>query len=405
MQKPEIVVLGKNYSTSLGVIRALGREGYPITLIYVTGKKGGSHIVSSSRYVRRTVEQIGRKDSELVDKLVEIAKENDSRKVLFPTDDYTASLIDQYRGTLAMYFVMPYLEEGGQGSVTRQMDKTVQIARARQFGLHAAATWEIDLRPDEIVIPADVVFPCFCKPTISARGLKREIGTCADRQELADKLRSLQRAMRERTVLVQEFLTIDEEYSISGVCLGERVVLPALLKKLCIAEHEKGVTLLGQVCRFDALEPVRGQLVSMLSSLGYHGMIDIELIDCGGTIYFNEMNFRNSGVSYGVTQAGVNLPAMLVRHLTGEAPETEASEVRYGVRFLYDKAAYEDVLFGDISQTAFEEYQRMADFTMLRDAEDPEPERHFLREMHRKAVKEHIKRLAAIRLIRKLIGR
>ena len=55
----------------------------------------------------------------------------------------------------------------------------------------------------------------------------------------------------------------------------------------------------------------------MLSSLGYHGMIDIELIDCGGTIYFNEMNFRNSGVSYGVTQAGVNLPAMLVRHLTG----------------------------------------------------------------------------------------
>ena len=161
MQKPEIVVLGKNYSTALGVIRALGREGYPITLVYVTGKKGGSHIASASRYVRRTVEQIGRKDSELVERLVELAGENDGQKVLFPTDDYTASLIDQHRDALAAHYVMPYLEDGGQGSVTRQMDKMVQIARAKEYGLRAAATWEIDLRPDEIVIPDEVVFPCF----------------------------------------------------------------------------------------------------------------------------------------------------------------------------------------------------------------------------------------------------
>ena len=405
MQKPEIVVLGKNYSTALGVIRALGREGYPITLVYVTGKKGGSHIASASRYVRRTVEQLGRKDGELVERLVELAGENDGQKVLFPTDDYTASLIDQHRDALAAHYVMPYLEGGGQGSVTRQMDKMVQIARAEEYGLRTAATWEIDLRPDEIVIPDDVVFPCFCKPAVSARGLKREIGMCETREALTEKLYRLQRAMRGRTVLVQEMLTIEEEYSISGVCLGETVVLPALLKKLCIAEHEKGVTLLGQVCRFDSLEYVREQLTGMLSTLGYHGMIDIELIDCGGTIYFNEMNFRNSGVSYGVTQAGVNLPAMLVRHLTGEASGAEPSELRYGLRFLYDKAAYEDVLFGDISQTAFEEYQRMADFTMLRDEEDPEPERHFLQEMRRKAVKERIKRLAVVRLIRKITGR
>ena len=115
MQKPEIVVLGKNYSTALGVIRALGREGYPITLVYVTGKKGGSHIASASRYVRRTVEQLGRKDGELVERLVELAGENDGQQVLFPTDDYTASLIDQHRDALAAHYVMPYLEDGGQG--------------------------------------------------------------------------------------------------------------------------------------------------------------------------------------------------------------------------------------------------------------------------------------------------
>ena len=47
----------------------------------------------------------------------------------------------------------------------------------------------------------------------------------------------------------------------------------------------------------------------------------------------------------------------------------------------------------------------MADFTMLRDEGDPEPERHFLQEMRRKAVKERIKRLAVVRLIRKITGR
>ena len=66
---------------------------------------------------------------------------------------------------------------------------------------------------------------------------------CETREALTEKLYRLQRAMRGRTVLVQEMLTIEEEYSISGVCLGETVVLPALLKELCIAEHEKGVTL------------------------------------------------------------------------------------------------------------------------------------------------------------------
>ena len=68
-------------------------------------------------------------------------------------------------------------------------------------------------------------------------------------------------------------------------------------------------------------------------------------------------------------------------------------------------AAYEDYLFGDISKTAFEEYQCMADFTMLHDVDDPEPEKHFQREMQRKKIKRRLKKFAAVRKIRQWVGR
>lgn len=393
MRKTVVIVLGKNYSTSLGVIRSLGKANYSVELFYITGKKGGSRIAAASKYVERTVEQIGRKDDEVVHKLLRLFDNPEVEYVLFPTDDYTASLIDRYYDVLKPRFLMPYIEGKAQGAITHYMDKAVQLALASQFGLKVAKTWDINLDCDDLLIPEDITFPCFCKPTVSARGLKREICTCATREELRKNLLQLQQGRRKRSVLIQEFLKIDDEFSISGICLGDVIYLPALLKKLCIAEYEKGVTLLGKVCPFNELDFVRQRIEKLLASIHYYGMIDIELIYSGGEIFFNELNFRSSGVSYAVTRAGVNLPDLLVQNLVKNTCEIKNQKLQYGLKFLYDKAAYEDYIFGESSRAEFENYKNTADFTMLSDASDPKPEKTFLKEMQRKKRRVKLKRL------------
>ena len=56
--KPLVIVLSRNYSTGLGVIRSLGKAGYTVDLIASTKKKGSSRIASCSKYVRQSVEVI-----------------------------------------------------------------------------------------------------------------------------------------------------------------------------------------------------------------------------------------------------------------------------------------------------------------------------------------------------------
>ena len=41
----------------------------------------------------------------------------------------------------------------------------------------------------------------------------------------------MQARLKERSVLVQEFLNIQEEYTIGGVCNDQDVYIPAIIKK------------------------------------------------------------------------------------------------------------------------------------------------------------------------------
>ena len=57
-KKPLVVVLSRNYSTGLSVIRSLGSVGYTVDLIASANKEGRSNWIASSKYVNRFVEII-----------------------------------------------------------------------------------------------------------------------------------------------------------------------------------------------------------------------------------------------------------------------------------------------------------------------------------------------------------
>ena len=129
--RPSIIVLSRNYSTGLGLIRSLGAAGYTVDLLASARRKNSSSIASSSKYVRRSVEFLkpdiyDDRGEEIVEYLLKIAQEEEGRRVLFPADDYTTSVIDLNRERLSEHYLMPGTGDGTDGQLLKLMQKNIQ---------------------------------------------------------------------------------------------------------------------------------------------------------------------------------------------------------------------------------------------------------------------------------------
>lgn len=396
-EKPLVIVLSRNYSTGLGIIRSLGAAGYTVDMVASTKKKGSSIIASCSKYVRNSVEVISPKiqgDSGygLIQALMKYNKEDNGRIILFPADDFTASVVDAYRDILKENFVIPFIGEGDK-SVVSMMDKTVQGELARNAGILTPREWIIPLTKD-IVIPEDVVFPCFVKPLQSITGHKTEMTVCCGEDELKDHLIHMQEFYSDRSVLVQEYLQIDREYDLSGVCIDQEIIIPAVIEKTRIAKHEFGVTMSGKMVPVDVLGDTKDKIINLMKQFRYTGMFDLELSLCGGRLYFNEVNLRSGGPNFSYYLNGVNLPDIYVRAVTGSLRNPENEKVKeFGRTFVYEKVAWEDYINGYMSRQELKECIDGADFTLLAFKDDPAPGRCFYRRIRLSALKHMTARL------------
>ena len=154
-----IVVLSRNYSTGIAVIRSLGKAGYTVDLVASAYKEGASRLASSSMYVRNSVEVVSKKvksfkDEELLEALLDYRGRNEEKPVLFPTDDYTAAVADEYKSELKEIFVMPEIIGGEDGSLSKAMDKYYQGELAKKAGLNTPREWYFDLNK-KIEIPEE----------------------------------------------------------------------------------------------------------------------------------------------------------------------------------------------------------------------------------------------------------
>ena len=394
-KKPLVVVVSRVYSTGLGVIRSLGAAGYTVDLVASAYKEGMSKIAASSKYVRNYVEVVSRKvkngnDMDLLEELYKYADEKE-KPVLFPTDDYTTAIVDMNSESLSKYFIMPHIVEGKEGSLTNCMDKTVQGELARKAGLLTPLEWVFNLE-EEITIPTEMIYPCFCKPIESVTGYKREMAVCSSEEELLVHLNKLKKKFAHRSVLVQEFLEIDNEIDLSGVCFDQEIIIPAIIKKTNVAQYEKGVTLAGKVVPFEELGDIQEKIVRMMKDFHYVGMFDMELNLVGDKIYFNEVNFRSGGPNYSYLKSGVNLPALFVKGVSGEKYlEDEKSVDSYGKSFIYEKVAWEDYIQGFMTKTELKKCISDADIMLLCDDDDPMPGNLFMNDIKKNAEKRRLK--------------
>ena len=416
-----VVVLTRSFATGVGVIRSLGAAGYMVDVIASARMPGLTGFIQKSKYVHEFKEVISPKfhaddetDEALREALLSYRDRYDDKPVLFPTDDYTASIMDENREDLEEIFLMPGIAGGGNGSMIRAMDKDFQGHLAKEAEILTPQEWIVPLGGAALKIPEDMVYPCFVKPIESITGYKSEMAVCKTKADLRKHLTRLRNKRPNRSVLVQEFLKIEEEIDLSGVCIDQQIIIPAIIRKTCVAKYEKGVTLSGMIYPFEWLEENCPKIVEMMQHFHYTGMFDMEFnIANGGQVYFNEVNLRSGGPNFAYFKSGANLPAVTVDEIVWGTHDPAMAEVdRYGSNFIYEKVAWEDYLHGFMTRQVLDRRMNDADFGLLYSEEDPGPyldkynefqttENNRIREEKRKAFANKTYNRPIIRKLRK----
>ena len=180
--------------------------------------------------------------------------------------------------------------------------------------------------------------------------------------------------------------------------------MPAVLKKLDVAEYPHGVTMVGEIVSTDIIKDFLSAIESMMRSLHYTGLFDIDIFECNGQKYFGEINFRSSGVGYSLINTGANLPYLVSLALLGKNWRSVPVSAGIGKKYMYEDAAWRNHIKGFMTIEQLENLKKKADFLFVcGDSDDPEPEKFFLRKMRKNKLRATLSRTWAGRLLRRII--
>ena len=389
----DVIVMGGNYSTVLGVARSLGEAGYKARLLAFD--KATQNIAGKSKYVE-TCCQVARNNkqnyTEVYRALEKLRGEN-NHLLIIPLDDVSCMMLDEHALELSAHYDVPNIN-GEPGALSRFLEKMPQKELARQCGIPAAEgkAYHTDAEGIERAV-SEVRFPCFLKPLASAKCIasKDFFAKCDTGEELRRAMNKARNNHACKNVLVEDFLDIEKELCAYGVAGNGKVFIPACMETLrggygC----HKGVAVEGIVTSARHLGVLKEKLETFVKRSGFTGMFCIDMIQSNGIIFFSEMNLRNGGSGYGVTLAGANLPGTLadmVYHDSSQGPE----DIRRDVRFLSERLELDACVDGFISIKDYETHIADVQERFIEDEKDPRPWESFKKTAFRKLLKKRIK--------------
>jgi len=403
-KKPLIIVISHNYFPALGAIRSLGAAGYTVDLMSVASEKGGFEVAKSSKYVRNSEEIIiGNDDANVIEALLKYSENCDGKVVLFPADEYSTLLLDRNRSKLDSFVVMPYAADGSDDCISDCMEKSMWEKAAEKAGFKIGKEWEMSL-DDELTFKDEISYPCFCEliPAEDEKEIKaKKSYKCADEEALEKRLEKMREEYPGESVFIHERIAGEKEFTLCGVCINQKVVVPALIKRYNIAKFKKGVTLAGEVVSVDKLDNAKEKIIDMLRQFNYTGLFDMVLVERENEVYLKRISFRNSGLTYAYFMNGVNLPAILVSEALGEECCHNEEMHEFNKVFINEKALWEDYLHGYMKKKEFEDRLAATENTLLDCKTDPAPGKLFIKQNKKKLRKK--KRKAKIKKLKKQI--
>lgn len=402
MQK--VVVIGNSFTSRLAVIRALANMECEITVVCIgfypelqRGVMPPTPADCYSRYVSRYIffeRNEGREG--LVRLLLNECADPKGKVLLIPTSDFSVVTIDTNQHLLEKNFVFPNIQHE-EGTIERWMNKELQKKQARKVGLIA---------PDSIVLKAvnnvyqiseDIHFPCFTKPLASIGGGKHCQCRCNSQEELHAVLKKAER-LGITELLVEDFIHIDTEYAVLGWSDGKDVIIPSVLSFIEGSKAHRGIAMLGKVMSVTGFESLIVQFKSLIQSIGYVGIFDIDFFESHGMFYFAEINFRIGGSCHAVTAAGVNLPAMMVSDMLDQKSASDSKPISHTYTYVNERMCLDDWFHGYMSSFSYHHHLKSADISFITDPQDPAPAKAFRREYNCKlfSFKRIVKRILHI---------
>lgn len=401
--KQPVVVIGHGYTSRLGVIRALGREGYEVTVIVMTGYNRDGKTLNTkkpidcySKYVSRVL-YCPSNGEKLIELLLDKCVDPTSKVIIFADSDFSEATVDLNQQRLQDYFLFSNINHQ-PGAVVAWMDKLRQKRAAKEVGLNVADSWVIDVDNSLYEIPKEVQYPCFPKPICTIVGGKGGLKRCDNEEELKRVIDSLKIKNPNIKVLVEEFKQIETEYALMGFSDGTTVVFPGIIKTLSLASGGHfGVAKQGKILPTEGFEGFIRQFDQFVLNTGFVGIFDIDFYKSEGKFYFCEMNLRYGGSGYAYTAKGVNLPVMMTRFLLGQSIADMKKDITEEGVFVNERMCREDWNSNYINTKQLKQLIDTADISFLYDPDDPVPRRMFYKDIN-----NPMRRIK--RLIRKYLG-
>lgn len=384
--KKKVVIIGHSYLSRLSLIRAVAQIGCEVTVVVMTSskqRKPSKPIDGYSCYVNRLLFCDRKNETALVSLLTEKCIDLHQKVVLIPDGDDVVATIDNHKDILKEHFFFPHINKEPYSMIC-WMDKSRQKIIAKEIGLNTTNDTIIRIVDGKYIIPDTISYPCFCKPLATMNGGKGGMGRCNDYKELDEALKYItDKRNKTESVLIEDFKQIETEYALLGFSDGNDVVIPGVLQFLTVSKRHKGIALQGRVRPVKELDDLMSLFKQLVLKIGFVGIFDIDFFQSDGLFYFCELNLRYGGSGYAITQMGVNLPAMMVKHFYGESTNDMRKSIMQEAVYVNDRMCIEDWYEGHITLKDFRQYLKMADIRFVSDDKDSQPEKAFNREFRK----------------------
>jgi len=398
--KQKVVVIGHGYTSRLGVIRALGRAGYEVIVVVMTGnnKDGTLNTIKPidcySKYVSDVYYCFSDRE-QLITLLLEKCADPNQKVVLFADSDFSEAAVDLNQERLRKHFYFPNIHNE-TGAVVAWMNKVKQKLAAKALGLDVAEGWVIEVKNGQYTIPKELRYSCFPKPLATIVGGKNGLRRCDNENELRGVIAKLTASKPNINILVEEFKKIDTEHALMGFSDGKEVIIPGIIKTTSLANGGHfGVAKQGKILPVKGYEDLVQKFRQFVLKTGFYGIFDIDFYESEERYYFCEMNFRYGGSGYAYTAMGVNLPEMMARSFWGESIDGMQKEITKEAVFVNERMLRDDWYGNYITTKEFSTMLRTADISFVNDDEDKEPQKVFYKEVNNpvKRMKRLIRRV------------
>ncbi len=353
MKKNKAVILGANYFIALSILRSLGP--HKIHCVTFDHSKENAY-ASLSKYVSEKHITPHYKDEPLafLNYLIDYAKKQDFKPVLFPCADNYVEFIDTYLDELNEYYLIPQSQKGLYSQV---MNKDTLADLAIKY--NAPIPYSVRSNDKDLItkIKDYTSYPVLVKPVDSpafTKVFRCKSFVVKDETELNETIQKCNEANVD--VIVQQIIegfddhmyTYDAYVSQAGKVT--HWVTCNKFRQWPINYGASSFTIQKYVEELHTLG------APFLEKMGWRGFAEIEFKKDAktGQFYVIEINVRTTTLNSMLEAAGVNFPYVQYQELIGEELEAKSVKEDTNIAFWFE---YEDLL-------AIREYIRQKQLTL-----------------------------------------